>query len=440
MASLYDYGLPQLNQNLMNMYSMVQQEKKNKMLENAQNIENTAAMFKLANDMKQQQMLDKDVLFSGFLEAKGASPNVIQKTNQYLQSLGYMDEVGRIKARNIPAAIQTMNQDPQFQLAILQENWNDAGQKMVALDEEINKLKEKNDPQKQQELADKIMQREKLKVAQFNYKNMMNKLTGVKQDTAKTEAEILSEGGKPAELLVKYKKELAGLDTNTQLIGHTPDGKPVIFDPKARMQTVDGMPYTGRVMPRSEAYPKETKAPSGYKWTGTGDLEPIPGGPADIKFQTEYAKNYGRLSELESGLDRLKSTAEQLKKHPGLYRITGLYGKIPNIPGSEAANAEALLNTMQAQIGFNVLQNMREMSKTGGALGQVSDLENKKLDRALVALDKTQSPQAFQAALDEIIKYADGGKERLRNAFEKNYSTQRQSKTKRPLSFFDRDE
>lgn len=208
MASLYDYGLPQLNQNLMNMYSMVQQEKKNKMLENAQNIENTAAMFKLANDMKQQQMLDKDVLFSGFLEAKGASPNVIQKTNQYLQSLGYMDEVGRIKARNIPAAIQTMNQDPHFQLGILQENWNDAGQKMVALDEEINKLKEKNDPQKQQELAYKIMQREKLKVAQFNYKNMMDKLTGAKTDLNRSKDEILAQGGLEAERLIDAYKRL----------------------------------------------------------------------------------------------------------------------------------------------------------------------------------------------------------------------------------------
>jgi len=208
MASLYDYGLPQLNQNMMSMYSTMQQEKRNKVLENAQNIENTAAMFKLNNEMKREQMLDKDIMFSGFMEAKGASPSVIDRTNKYLQSLGYMDQVGRIKARNLPIALQTMNQDTNFQLGILQDNWNDAGQKMSVLDEEINKMREKGDPEKQQDLAAKIMQRENLKVKQYNIKGLMEKLTGRKPDTSLTEAEILSKGGPEAERYITNKQKL----------------------------------------------------------------------------------------------------------------------------------------------------------------------------------------------------------------------------------------
>lgn len=45
---------------------------------------------------------------------------------------------------------------------------------------------------------------------------------------------------------------------------------------------------------------------------------------------------------------------------------------------------------------------MRAASKTGGALGQVSDREGQLLQSSLGALDQGQSPKAFREQLDKI--------------------------------------
>ena len=115
-------------------------------------------------------------------------------------------------------------------------------------------------------------------------------------------------------------------------------------------------------------------------------------------------------------LDRLGQAANDLKNHPGLGRITGVMSLLPNVPGNDAANAAAKLDTIKSQIAFNVLQSLRSMSKTGGALGQVSDKEEAMLSNNLAALDAKQGTPEFKKALDNIIRYTQDVKARLSNA------------------------
>jgi len=115
-------------------------------------------------------------------------------------------------------------------------------------------------------------------------------------------------------------------------------------------------------------------------------------------------------------LDRLGQAANDLKNHPGLGRITGVMSLLPNVPGNDAANAAAKLDTLKSQIAFNVLQSLRSMSKTGGALGQVSDKEEAMLSNNLAALDAKQGTPEFKKALDNIIRYTQDVKARLSNA------------------------
>ena len=51
------------------------------------------------------------------------------------------------------------------------------------------------------------------------------------------------------------------------------------------------------------------------------------------------------------------------------------------------------LETIKANVGFDKLQRMRDNSPTGGALGQVSELENRLLQAVNGALDPAQSDQ-----------------------------------------------
>lgn len=172
------------------------------------------------------------------------------------------------------------------------------------------------------------------------------------------------------------------------------------------------------------------KPPAGYRFKGDGDLEAIPGGPADMKMQGALNQDTMSLQSSTAELDRLAQSANMLKNHPGLKGITGIRGAIPNIPGSDAANAEAQLATLKSQIGFGVLQAMRNASKTGGALGSVSDAEGKRLEANLAALDKAQSLDQMKQSLDAILKFTDEAKGRLQDAFNMRHDSSSSSKPK----------
>lgn len=164
------------------------------------------------------------------------------------------------------------------------------------------------------------------------------------------------------------------------------------------------------------------KPPIGYAWGPTGEdgnptLVAVKGGPADLKIAGALNADTQALTGSMSSFDRLASQANEVLNHPGLAGITGLRGAIPNIPGTEAADAQAKLATLKSQVGFGVLQDMRNNSKTGGALGAVSDAEGKRLEANLAALEKAQSLPQFKSELDKIIKYSEAAKGRLRDAY-----------------------
>jgi hypothetical protein len=81
----------------------------------------------------------------------------------------------------------------------------------------------------------------------------------------------------------------------------------------------------------------------------------------------------------------------------------GLGGAVMSqIPGSEAVDLQENLLTIKANIGFNELSQMRKDSPTGGALGQVSDMENKALQAARASLEQRQSPDQLRTNLNKI--------------------------------------
>lgn len=81
---------------------------------------------------------------------------------------------------------------------------------------------------------------------------------------------------------------------------------------------------------------------------------------------------------------------------------TGMGSLIAAIPGTPAADFRADVNTLAANIAFGELTAMREASKTGGALGAVSEKELALLESALGSLDRAQSPAQFRESLNTI--------------------------------------
>jgi hypothetical protein len=82
---------------------------------------------------------------------------------------------------------------------------------------------------------------------------------------------------------------------------------------------------------------------------------------------------------------------------------TGLVGAgSAYVPGTDAYNLKQRLLTIKANLGFDRLQQMRDASPTGGALGQVAVQELQALQATVGSLELGQTRQELQQNLDKI--------------------------------------
>lgn len=77
-----------------------------------------------------------------------------------------------------------------------------------------------------------------------------------------------------------------------------------------------------------------------------------------------------------------------------------------NVPGveTEMKAIQKRIQTVKATVSFGYLTKLRAASPTGGALGSVSDVENKKLESVMGSLDAALPPPEVKAKLREIVK------------------------------------
>jgi len=173
------------------------------------------------------------------------------------------------------------------------------------------------------------------------------------------------------------------------------------------------------------------KAPAGYRYTSTGDLEPIPGGPAspglspkDIqKREAVFPQATSSVKSFETKSEQFIKELEKLRDDPGLNQITGsIYGRTPSV-SREGSRAQALYDKIFAKGGFQALQDMREASKTGGALGNVSNEEGRRLEKSVVGgLDRTQSIDDVKQGINDFIDEIRVSQARVREAYDSTYA------------------
>lgn len=85
---------------------------------------------------------------------------------------------------------------------------------------------------------------------------------------------------------------------------------------------------------------------------------------------------------------------------------SGVIGKwTEGIPSSPAYNLNRDLDTIKARVGFDKLAEMRAASPTGGALGNVSEGENKMLQGVLGSVDTGQSTKQLKENIKRIKQH-----------------------------------
>ena len=136
---------------------------------------------------------------------------------------------------------------------------------------------------------------------------------------------------------------------------------------------------------------QENKAPAGYRWGAGGSLEAIPGGPAASKVAEDQKTK-------DSALDASRQTIgtiNRLLASPGREGATGMWNLGRFVPGTDAADFAAEVETLKAQTFLPMVQQLRGM-------GALSNAEGDKLNAAVGALNFNMSEKAFQESLGRI--------------------------------------
>ena len=111
------------------------------------------------------------------------------------------------------------------------------------------------------------------------------------------------------------------------------------------------------------------------------------------------------VSRLENMVDNAENVISTIKtaKEQVSGTTAGLGGRLLSLTES-ATNLEENLNTIKANLGFDRLQQMRNESKTGGALGQVAVKELDRLEAARASLNRAQGPEQLKKNLDNVLE------------------------------------
>lgn len=112
---------------------------------------------------------------------------------------------------------------------------------------------------------------------------------------------------------------------------------------------------------------------------------------AAVARADRQAAAQGAVDTFSTALDSLG----ELEKSPGLSKAVGVRSAFPTLPGSDAANFEARLDTFKAQTFLPMVSSLKGM-------GALSDAEGKKLSDAVGALSPKMSEKAFRDSIGKI--------------------------------------
>ncbi len=121
-------------------------------------------------------------------------------------------------------------------------------------------------------------------------------------------------------------------------------------------------------------------------------------------------------------LQNLDNTIDLAIDQAGGLTTTGIGAQLTSwIGGSPAGDLAGTLATLEAEAGFGRLQEMRDQSKTGGALGQVSERELELLKSAFASLKQSQSKDQLVRNLKKFKTQYRESWRKVNEAYRKDY-------------------
>lgn len=139
-----------------------------------------------------------------------------------------------------------------------------------------------------------------------------------------------------------------------------------------------------------------------------------------IRTQKETAKaeRYDTVASQVDSADRAIKTAQSIINSPG---FTGYFGVNVNpfgsrfLPGTDASDTSAMVDTLKSQGFMSGIQQMRGM-------GALSDAEGRKVMDAIGSLDSGMSEKQAKKSIEGIIETFEQGKKRLESRYPDEFS------------------
>lgn len=190
----------------------------------------------------------------------------------------------------------------------------------------------------------------------------------------------------------------------------------------AVVSSKSGTPVGGAYQPGTAA-PGQPQQPAGYiEKDVAGEAEQKKLGAEQGEKLSQLGAKKQALGSTLYNLTEFSKLAREAASHPGLSGITGIQGVFPNWPGGNAANAQAKASAIGNRASITTLQAMREASKTGGAIGQVTEREYPILESQISELDRKQGTAEYRAALLKVARYADELAKRVQEAYDTDFA------------------
>ena len=139
-----------------------------------------------------------------------------------------------------------------------------------------------------------------------------------------------------------------------------------------------------------------------------------------VKSGKEEAAARLKAMNFSNRADTIIGKVDEALEDVGFFS-TGVTGAtLGVIPGTKAYRLRKTADTIKANIGFQELQNMRDASATGGALGQVAVKELDMLQATIANLDANQDPDTLSKNLNQVKDQYTRAKSAYNNAIKES--------------------
>jgi hypothetical protein len=195
------------------------------------------------------------------------------------------------------------------------------------------------------------------------------------------------------------------------------------FDPNA-IQT-RGMAQTGVDVSREQAMRPELAQTAGDVTAAQEEariaaISPRSEAERAAELAVSMRQRGGMVQQQTQQLNLVNDLLNEAAEGAGVM-TTGIGSLSRVVPGTPAADMAARLDSIRANIGFDKLQDMRQNSPTGGALGAVSDRENQLLQSVFSSLEQGQSEEQFLRNIERVRNQVQQSWQRIDDAYRTDY-------------------